>query len=97
GYQMLGHALEDPDGVESSVVTAPGLGLLPVVTTFARSKETVRVRGRVAAGSGPLGAALGQAIEGYEIHMGRTRVDGAAAVFRILHRGGVACDDVEGA
>src|SRR5262249_9080980 len=97
GYQMLGHALEDPDGIESSVATAPGLGLLPVVTTFARSKETVRVRGRVAGGSGPLGAALGTAIEGYEIYMGRTRVDGSAAVFRILDRGGVACDDVEGA
>ncbi len=97
GYQMLGHALEDPDGVESSVSAAPGLGLLPAVTTFTRTKRTVRVRGRVIATDGALGAAHGQEIEGYEIHMGRTRVDGGRAPFRIVDRGGVVCDESEGA
>ncbi len=97
GYQMLGQALNDPDGVESSVTAAAGLGLLPVVTTFAGTKRTIGVRGRVTADVGPFGAARGQPIDGYEIHMGRTRVDGGRAPFRIVDRGGVVCDDSDGA
>jgi len=97
GYQMLGRALEDPDGVESSVTTAAGLGLLPVVTTFGATKRTVRVHARVIAEVGPLAAVRGQTIEGYEIHMGTTRVEGAGAPFSILDRGGAPCGDPDGA
>jgi adenosylcobyric acid synthase len=71
GYQMLGRTLRDPDGVESAVPLAHGLDLLPVATTFAADKRTVRVRARVGAG-GPFGAATGIEVVAYEIHCGRT-------------------------
>jgi adenosylcobyric acid synthase len=44
GYQMLGNQILDPDRVESSVGAASGLGMLPLTTTFAGTKETHRVR-----------------------------------------------------
>jgi adenosylcobyric acid synthase len=87
GYQMLGDRLEDPDRVESHVGSMPGLGLLPVVTTFARDKTTRRAHGRVLAG-GPLDAATGAPVEGYEIHCGRTSVRGGAPVFALETPGG---------
>jgi adenosylcobyric acid synthase len=71
GYQMLGQTLRDPQHVESSVEAMPGLGMLPTTTTFAPEKETFQVRGRVLEGS-PCAGLVGQPIEGYEIHMGRT-------------------------
>jgi len=48
GFQMLGRALHDPEGVESPAASAEGLDLLPVATTFAPDKTTVRVRARAA-------------------------------------------------
>lgn len=68
GYQMLGERILDPECVESTATEVRGLGLLPVVTTFAAEKvtEPVRVRGAAA------GWFAGAAVEGYEIHMGRT-------------------------
>lgn len=69
GFQMLGTEVCDPDGVEGAAGAAvPGLGLLPVTTTFAAEK-TLRL---------PVGAALGAEASGYEIHHGRaSRADGA--------------------
>jgi adenosylcobyric acid synthase len=61
GFQMLGATILDE--VESRLEGAwPGLGLLPVTTTFEAEKVTRQVRG----------AALGQPVDGYEIHHGRT-------------------------
>ncbi|HUG71022.1 MAG TPA: cobyric acid synthase [Pirellulaceae bacterium] len=71
GYQMLGQSLRDPQQIESSVAEMPGLGLLPTVTVFAPSKETHQVRGVVHA-DGHCPGARGQAVDGYEIHMGHT-------------------------
>jgi adenosylcobyric acid synthase len=71
GYQMLGRTLHDPGGVESSAPLASGLDLLPVATTFAADKRTVRVRARVG-GGGPFAGAQGLEVEAYEIHCGRT-------------------------
>ncbi len=73
GYQMLGTRIRDPLHVESPMDEAPGLGLLPVETTFAAEKRTVQVRGHALGTAGPLAAAQGSAIFGYEIHMGYTR------------------------
>jgi adenosylcobyric acid synthase len=73
GYQMLGASVLDPLHVESAVDEASGLGLLPVETTFAAEKRTVQVRGYALGTTGPLAAAQGSAISGYEIHMGYTR------------------------
>lgn len=69
GLQMLGEALIDPHGVDGN---GPGLGLLPVVTTFAQDKT---VRHRDAAFGplvGPWAALSGVAVRGYEIHHGQT-------------------------
>ena len=71
GYQMLGKVLEDPDGVEGTLPSLRGLGLLPCRTVFAPAKTRTRVRA-VTLG-GPL---EGAALEGYEIHMGLTEVRG---------------------
>ena len=61
GYDACSANRSDPGG------SMEGLGLLPVVTTFAGEKCRTRVRGRVAAGPWE-----GTVIDGYEIHMGRT-------------------------
>jgi adenosylcobyric acid synthase len=63
GFQMLGCTIEDPDGVESTVPSVPGLGWLPLATRFAADKTT-----RLRQGSGPGGTP----VKGYEIRHGRT-------------------------
>jgi adenosylcobyric acid synthase len=95
GYQMLGQRLEDPDSVESATPRVAGLGLLPVVTTFARAKTTVRVHGTVLPG-GPLAAAAGAPVDGYEIHCGRSIAHGGAPVFALTARGGATVDATDG-
>lgn len=72
GYQMLGERIVDPERVESDDPEVAGLGLLPLATTFAASKQTVRSRGTVLAAPGLFAAASGQTVRGYEIHMGQT-------------------------
>lgn len=75
GYQMLGMHLADPAGVEGPAGEGcAGLGVLPVATTFTREKRlgarrTLRVR---TAPEGAFACLDGRALEGYEIHMGRT-------------------------
>lgn len=97
GFQMLGETVLDPEGVESAVPSTPGLGLLPVVTTFSPLKTTVRVRARVARAPGPFAAAAGREVTAYEIHAGRTRAaPGAARLFAVVERGGAAADDADG-
>ena len=73
GFQMLGERLCDPQGVEAPAgAEVPGLGLLPITTTFTTEKSTRRVSGRVAGAAGIWSAAAGAAVEGYEIHMGQS-------------------------
>jgi len=72
GYQMLGRALLDPECVESTDRETAGLGLLPVVTTFAAGKTLSRTRARWFPSDEPL--------EGYEIHHGATRLSAAPMV-----------------
>ena len=73
GYQMLGRTISDPEGTEGGVPGAVvrGLGLLPVDTVFCAQKTRTRVEAQALAG--PF---AGARLEGYEIHMGRTQVDG---------------------
>ncbi len=73
GYQMLGREVADPDGVEGTPDTLPGLGLLPVVTRLSGHKVTRRVAARYPDGT-PAG-------HGYEIHMGRTALCGGSPAF----------------
>lgn len=72
GYQMLGQVICDPNHVESSQDKVPGLGLLPITTTFDGDKATYQVRARIDHDHGWLAALAGVEIGGYEIHMGRT-------------------------
>lgn len=95
GCQLLGTALRDPDGVESGERQVPGLGLLPLVTSFRREKLTARVRVVVSA---PLLAPGGPAeVPGYEIHAGEVERTGGAEAARIVSRGGARCDLPDGA
>ena len=96
GYQMLGEAVHDPDRVESDAPTTPALGLLPVITTFALGKTTVRVRARATRAAGPFSGAAGGELTGYEIHAGRTS-SGSPSPFAIVERGGLSVNDVDGA
>ncbi len=64
GYQMLGHIVADPDGIDGHAGTAEGLGLLDITTTMRGDKSTTLVHGIHCATDTP--------VEGYEIHLGRT-------------------------
>jgi len=79
GYQMLGREIIDC-GVEDTVGTIPGLGLLDAVTRFdLYEKRTVQVK-KTVTGSGPILEPIrGQTVTGYEIHMGVTHPKGEAA------------------
>lgn len=70
GFQMLGSRIDDPDGVESSELTATGLGWLPVRTAFGAHKLT-RLTRALLPPSATGAAAL--PFEGYEIRHGRLR------------------------
>jgi len=69
GLQMLGEALIDTAGIDGN---APGLGLLPLVTTFEPAKTLRRTRARFGAARGCWGALAGVDVAGYEIHHGQT-------------------------
>ena len=68
GYQVLGKQIRDPRGIESPERELEGIGLLDVVTSFARKKILIQVIGSHRESGCP--------IEGYQVHMGRTRVGG---------------------
>ena len=72
GYQMLGQTIEDPEGIEGSIATLPGLGLLPIHTTMGKEKTTKQVTFMFE----------GQECKGYEIHQGISDTDEA-----IMHTG----------
>uniref|UniRef100_A0AAU2AB23 Cobyric acid synthase n=1 Tax=Streptomyces sp. NBC_00093 TaxID=2975649 RepID=A0AAU2AB23_9ACTN len=67
GFQILGERIEDD--VESRQGLVEGLGVLPVRVRFAREKTLTR----------PVGTALGEDVEGYEIHHGVAEVTGGEA------------------
>ena len=75
GYQMLGQVIRDPDHTESPVDSLPGLGLLPVETTFEVEKATYRAQARLLGGPGWLTELENEIARGYEIHVGRTSVE----------------------
>jgi adenosylcobyric acid synthase len=89
GFQMLGCRIVDHDAVESDVPAVDGLGFLNVETSFAATKQTVRVRG--------VSLRSGKEISGYEIHMGQTtRGDGTKPWLRITDEQGSATDRCDG-
>jgi adenosylcobyric acid synthase len=72
GYQMMGATIEDPQGIEATQPSTPGLDVLPIRTRFEAPKVTAQVRARSASASFLTEAlAAGAELRGYEIHMGR--------------------------
>lgn len=93
GYQMLGQAVLDPEGVESHEGEVSGLGLLDVVTTLAPEKQVARALGECL-----LPGLERLPVAGYEIHHGMTRRLGdARPALRVVERGGANVDAVDGA
>ncbi|MDT8895960.1 cobyric acid synthase [Halomonas sp. I1] len=78
GFQMLGEAIDDPDGLEGEVGSVAGLGLLPMRTRMVAGKQLRNVRGTL------VGDDI--AVSGYEIHNGMS--DGPALARPLLDLGG---------
>lgn len=86
GYQILGKEIADPHGVESTIGSVEGLGLLNMRTVLEEEKTTTRVNGRM--NGDFLNMGLGDtAITGYEIHMGETEAMGNTKSFSVLEDG----------
>jgi adenosylcobyric acid synthase len=66
GFQVLGRKILDPEGIESAEAELDGLGLLDTMTTFEPEKVTVEAAG--------IHRETGCPVQGYEVHMGRTRL-----------------------
>jgi adenosylcobyric acid synthase len=64
GYQMLGRAVADPEGIEGASGADRGLGLLDVATVMTADKRLIEVAA--------VHAETGTAFRGYEIHIGTT-------------------------
>jgi adenosylcobyric acid synthase len=64
GYQMLGHRIADPKGIEGQPGATAGLGLLDIETAMTDEKALAPVTG-----TSPV---TGDAISGFEMHMGDT-------------------------
>ncbi len=62
GYQMLGRNIYDPDGIEGSIASLPGLGLIDMDTTMTATKTTQQVEFMF----------HGHKCRGYEIHQGQS-------------------------
>jgi adenosylcobyric acid synthase len=79
GYQMLGERISDPHAVEDQGGEITGLGLLPVRSIMEQRKITSRTRAlfQLPGNSGK------EAVEGYEIHMGRTSAQADADVMML--------------
>jgi len=86
GYQIMGHSVHDPDGLEGLPGKSKGLMLLPVETALKAPKTTTRSR------------FVWQDVEGtgYEIHMGQTRRFDAEPLFRVFERNRIACETEDG-
>lgn len=80
GYQMLGKTIIDLGYESENEKTIEGLGLLDTTTTFeSYDKTTVQVK-RTANKIGPILSSAGEA-EGYEIHMGYTKLNNTKEAF----------------
>ena len=80
GYQMLGQAVHDPGGAESSPGSTNGLGLFQIETVLVRDKITRTVQGKTAGGT---------SFSAYEIHLGTTSAHDSLEPFARLHDGSI--------
>ncbi|MFC3109728.1 cobyric acid synthase [Undibacterium arcticum] len=82
GYQMLGHTVADPHGVEGAPGVTTALGLLEIDTTLTQAKRLAQVNGHCAFADAATGATVAT-VSGYEIHMGSSH--GAALARPAFH------------
>jgi adenosylcobyric acid synthase len=78
GYQMLGHSVADPEGLEGTPGKVAGLGLLDVTTTLTGDKRLEPARGATSDGA---------PFSGYEMHIGTTEGPDRARPFAQLADG----------
>ncbi len=88
GFQMLGHRIADPTGIEGPAGAAEGLGLLDVDTILGAEKTLREVEG--------VDIATGQAVRGYEMHVGATTGPGLAHPMLRLAAGGAGAVSGDG-
>lgn len=75
GYQMLGETISDDNMSENTEVKSiAGMGLLPIDTLFENEKYTQKTSGKIINIDGPLSLLSGMTVEGYELHMGKTKI-----------------------
>jgi adenosylcobyric acid synthase len=86
---MLGEWISDPEHIESAIIAAKGLGMLPIEAMFAKEKITARVEATH--------IESGLWIAGYEIHCGRLTGSGATPMFHICTRQDKVASEDEGA
>lgn len=89
GYQMLGTVIADPDSIEGPAGESSALGFLPVETVLRQKKKLFNSRGCL----------LDEAIkvEGYEIHMGESRLVGEGyPLLQVSFRNNVPAGDNDG-
>jgi len=86
GYQILGQAIGDPEGLEGEPGEVPGLGMLPIKTRLAAPKTTALARF----------VWEETAAAGYAIHMGRTQRYGGSPCFKIVEENGRDVDIEDG-
>lgn len=79
---MMGRVIDDPEGYEGETDCVDGLGLLPVTTVISADKQTRRIAFEMTTDAGA--CIVGN---GYEIHMGRTRLDQDAIALSMLSDG----------
>ncbi len=91
GFQMLGESITDEGGLEGGGSTE-GLSLLPVKTVFGGEKITRRVKGTFGSLTGGLASLSGKGFGGYEIHIGKSTVEGSALTSLTLPGGEAASD-----
>lgn len=75
GYQMLGERIEDTCGAEGNG-SIRGMGLLPMITYFEREKTRTRAEGQILNLKGDFASLSGKMVSGYEIHMGKSVLQG---------------------
>jgi adenosylcobyric acid synthase len=73
---MLGRRIHDPEGLEGTPGSVDGLGLLDVETTLLPDKTLTRVSATH--------VPTGTAIEGYEIHLGKTEGPDCGNPFAVI-------------
>lgn len=89
GYQMLGTVIADPNSIEGPAGESSALGFLPVETVLRQKKKLFNSRGCL----------LDEAIkvEGYEIHMGESRLVGEGyPLLQVSFRNNVPAGDNDG-